>query len=177
MGYLLIVDYNSDAERKRIDATIDRWKKRKKIHKEKGVIIRLGDENIEDFLKDLYARMDDGRKNVRIFSAERCNTDIDEISERYQYETNIETEVVRRFIRYILSKFNSGYEGINNGVESFTAYTRKGQAKVDIIYFTHPENTKISLSVSGYGSVVSLVAKRIDEELKSYLNNYDENTQ
>ena len=37
MEYLIVVDYHSDAERKRIDATIDRWRSKKDISKEKGV--------------------------------------------------------------------------------------------------------------------------------------------
>ena len=54
MEYLLVVDYHSDAERKRIDATIDRWKSKKDVRKERGVAFLERDEVIEDFLQDLY---------------------------------------------------------------------------------------------------------------------------
>jgi len=62
MEYLIVVDYHSDAERKRIDATIDRWRSKKDISKEKGVVIRLEGEDNDDFLQDLYSRLERGGK-------------------------------------------------------------------------------------------------------------------
>lgn len=169
MEYLLVVDYHSDAERKRIDATIDRWKTKIDVRKEKGVVIRVNDEKIEDFLHDLYARLDHGTESVRLYAAKECNPNVKEISKTLQYETEIESETVRKFIRYILNKINASKEGTHDGVESYTAYTRKGQANIGLVWGQHSRNTKVTIYVSGFGEAVSFVAGRIDEELTVFL--------
>ena len=169
MEYLLVVDYQSDAERKRIDATIDRWKSKKEVRKEKGVVIRVSDDNIEDFLHDLYSRLDRGTESVRMYTAEECAPEVDEISKSLQDETEMESESVRQFLRYILNKLNASSEGVRDGVESYTAYTRKGQAAIGLLWSDHLRKTKLTIIVSGFGDVVSFVAGRIDEELNVFL--------
>lgn len=169
MEYLLVVDYHSDAERKRIDATIDRWKAKKDVRKEKGVVIRINDDEIEDFLHDLYARLDRGTESVRMYTAEEYHPDVEEISKTLQYETEMECETVRQFLRYILNKMNVSTEGVRDGVESYTAYTRKGQAEIGLVWGKDSRNTKVTIYVSGFGEAVSFVAGRIDEEVGVFL--------
>lgn len=169
MEYLLVVDYHSDAERKRIDATINRWKNRKDVRKEKGVVIRISDDDIEDFLSDLYARLEGGAGSVRMYTAEECTREVEESSQTLRYETEMENTTVRQFLRYILNKLNASTEGIRNGVESYTIYTRKGQAAVGLVWADHSGKTQLTIFVSGFGDVVSFVAGRIDEELKVFL--------
>ncbi|MDG6249437.1 hypothetical protein [Methanocalculus sp.] len=169
MDYLLVVDYHSDAERKRIDATIERWKSKKNVRKEKGVLIRASDDDIEAFLQDLYARLDRGSESVRMYKAEACSPDVGEVSRTLRYEAEIDQETVRQFLRYILNKLNGSYEGVRDGVESYTVYTRKGQASTGFVWADHPGKTKLTIFVSGFGDVVSFVAERIDEELKAFL--------
>jgi hypothetical protein len=169
MEYLLVVDYHSDAERKRIDATIDRWKSKKDVHKERGVAILVRDEVIEDFLQDLYARLERGSEDVRIYSAEESVPDIREATKTLYYETSLDKDALKQFLRYVLNKLNSSYEGVRNGVESYTAYTRKGQATVGLLWSGDAGATHLNVTVSGFGDVVSLVAGRIDEELQVFL--------
>ncbi len=169
MEYLIVVDYHSDAERKRIDATINRWKQKKNVRKEKGVLIRVSDDIIEDFLQDLYARLDRGSESVRMYTAEECTLEVGEVSRTLQYETGMNHETVRQFLRYILNKLNASSEGVRNGAESYTAYTRKGQAAIGLVWVDHSGKTKLTIFVSGFGDVVSFVAERIDEELKVFL--------
>jgi len=169
MEYLLVVDYHSDAERKRIDATIDRWKSKKDVRKEKGVAILVRDEVIEDFLQDLYARLERGSEDVRIYSAEESVPNVCETTKALHYETSLDKDALKQFLKYILNKLNSSYEGVRNGVESYTAYTRKGQATVGLLWSEDAGATHLNIMVSGFGDVVSLVAGRIDEELQVFL--------
>ena len=54
--FLLILDYESDAERKRIDYAIERWQSKLKISKPKGTIIVLDgkQEIIDDICSSLF---------------------------------------------------------------------------------------------------------------------------
>ena len=169
MEYLLVVDYHSDAERKRIDATIDRWKSKKDVRKERGVAILVRDEVIEDFLQDLYARLERGSEDVRIYSAEESAPDVRESTKALYYETSLDKDALKQFLKYILNKLNSSYEGVRNGVESYTAYTRKGQATIGLLWSEDAGTTRLNVMVSGFGDAVSLVAGRIDEELQVFL--------
>jgi hypothetical protein len=169
MEYLIVVDYHSDAERKRIDATIDRWRSKKDISKEKGVVIRLAGEENDDFLQDLYSRLERGKEGVRVYAAEEQALAVEEITKSLHYETSLDKATVKQFLRYILNKLNSSYEGTRNKVESYTAYTRKGQASIGLLWAETAEKTKLTVVISGFGDVVSFVSGRIDKELTAFL--------
>lgn len=169
MEHLLVIDYETDAERKRIDSAIERFRSKLEIHREKGVIIRLGGDDIEEFLQDLYARLEKGRENVRIYASEEYTSTIDEISETIVYETGIETESVRKFTRFLLNKMNASYEGVTNGIESYSVYTRKGRASIGTRFTTQDNGIKVVITITGFGNVVPFVANKIDEDLHTFL--------
>ncbi len=169
MEHLLVIDYETDAERKRIDSAIERFRSKLEIHREKGVIIRLGGDDIEEFLQDLYARLEKGSENVRIYASEEYTPTIDEISQTILYETDIEAESVRKFMRFLLNKMNASYEGVTNGIESFSVYTRKGRASIGMQLTPLDGRTKVAITIAGFGTVVPFVASRIDDDLHAFL--------
>ena len=166
MEYLIVVDYHSDAERKRIDATIDRWRSKKDISKEKGVVIRLEGEDNDDFLQDLYSRLERGREGVRYTRGEAGSCS--ERSRSPCITRRPDKATVKQFLRYILNKLNSSHEGTRNKVESYTAYTRKGQASIGLLWAETAER-RLTVVISGFGDVVSFVSGRIDKELTAFL--------
>ncbi|HID43090.1 MAG TPA: hypothetical protein EYP30_04815, partial [Archaeoglobaceae archaeon] len=60
MGYLLILSYESDAERKRIDYAIERWRTKLRVNKPKGAVVILdgGEEELNRFIEDLFSRIE-----------------------------------------------------------------------------------------------------------------------
>jgi len=66
--YMLVLDYESDAERKRIDYAIERWQNKLKISKPKGTIIIIDgrQDKIDEFVEDLCSRLEGSEKKVRI---------------------------------------------------------------------------------------------------------------
>ena len=140
----------------------------KDISKEKGVVIRLEGEDNDDFLQD-STPPGAGEEGVRVYAAEKQALAVEEITKSLHYETSLDKATVKQFLRYILNKLNSSYEGTRNKVESYTAYTRKGQASIGLLWAETAEKTKLTVVISGFGDVVSFVSGRIDKELTAFL--------
>ena len=169
MGYLIVVDYQSDAERKRIDYAIERWKDRVDITKPKGTIIYYDGDEVDEFLDDLYSRLSVGKDGVHVFVGDPYSTAITEQVKHLSYTTQMDAQSVERFLTYIMNKLGASFEGKRDGRKIYTAYTKKGQVGVDIALEKRDGNTEILLFIRGYGDVVSFVEERIDKELKVFL--------
>ncbi|MCK9322941.1 MAG: hypothetical protein RBR05_02425 [Candidatus Methanomethylophilaceae archaeon] len=168
MDYLILVDYQSDAERKRIDYAIERWKDKGKIHKTKGTVIHYAGDDVDDFLDDLYSRLSVGTGSVHIFAGDIYSPDINEQTTQLKYTTTIDSTAVENFLKYLMNKLGASFEGTKQGIKSYTAYTKKGQAGIDVT-LTAGDKTAVLVVVRGYGDVVSFIAGRIDKELKVFL--------
>ena len=169
MGYMIVVDYQSDAERKRIDYAIERWKERVDLSKPKGTIIYYNGEEVDDFLDDLYSRLSVGKEGVHVFVGDPYSSTITEQTKHLTYSTEMDVLSVERFLNYILNKLGASFEGQHDGLKNYTAYTKKGQVGVDISLDTDEEKTQILIFIRGYGEVVSFVQGRIDKELRVFL--------
>lgn len=168
MNYLIVVDYQSDAERKRIDYAIERWKDKANIHKPKGTVIHFDNGNIDEFLDDLYSRLSIGEGSVYVFAGDAYSPEITEQTMHLKYSSSMESAAIDKFLNYIMNKLGASFEGTKQGIKSYTAYTKKGQAGIDVA-LTAGDNTAVLVIVRGYGEVVSFIAGRIDKELKVFL--------
>lgn len=188
MAYILIIDYKKnvaddriDAERKRIDYAIHRHNNRVKkevVGKPSGVVLYYSGEYLEDFLDDLYPRLENGKDAVKIFKPE--NVTRKEIKEsrmalKYGFIDTIDFKSTDHFITFIATIFGSsitevGGEKDKNSTRSFTAYTRKGKA--DVVFYISNNSRKgynIDVAISGFGEVVSHVGTKIEANLNGFL--------
>lgn len=168
MDYLIIVDYQSDAERKRIDYAIERWKDRGVLHKPKGTILHYSGEQIDEFLDDIYSRLGMGKEAVHVFAGDLYSPAVTEQTKHLEYSTKMETVILGKFLNYIMNKLGASFEGNQGNIRCYTAYTKKGQVGIDIS-MREKEKTELLITLRGYGDVVSFIAERIDKELKVFL--------
>jgi len=169
MDYLIVVDYQSDAERKRIDYAMERWKDKANIHKPKGTVIHFDNGDIDEFLDDLYSRLSVGKGSVHVFAGDAYSPEITEQTMHLQYSSSMETEAIDKFLNYIMNKLGASFEGKKQGIKSYTAYTKKGQVGIDVFLGSASDGNKILITLRGYGDVVTFVNGRIDKELKVFL--------
>lgn len=172
MDYIVFVDYFSDAERKRIDYAIERWRDKADITREKGIIIRFKDKNIDSFLDDLYSRLDTGREQVRVFEADMHEPEIKAREEVLIYHSSAGSDVIEKFLGYIMAKINAQYEFRQNGIIRYAASTKKGQAKIEISIADSEAGSKTRIKISGYASSAKFLHDRIDEEMKTFLGGF-----
>lgn len=169
MEYLVFVDYFSDAERKRVDYAIEKWREKADITKEKGMVIRFKDGDIDDFLENLCSRLNLGRDQVSVFKAEPVEPEVNAQLKTLKYNSTERKDVIEKFLSYVLAKINAQYEFAQNGVSRYNVSTKKGQARIDIAITEKNGGCETIIRISGYGAAACFVRDRIDEELKTFL--------
>jgi len=175
MTYILIINYETDAERKRIDYAIERWEGRVRIWKPKGVVLMLegSREDFNEFLEDMLSRLefrpdDTIERKVRVLEASQIETKIDKKTKRLLYETTIDSETVKRFIDYLMAKLGAAYEFSDGIFKVYSAYTKKGQVRIGLRIDT-AEITTLEIQIEGYGEVVEFISGRLKNEIESFL--------
>ncbi|RLI82000.1 hypothetical protein DRP04_04930 [Archaeoglobales archaeon] len=175
MEYLLILNYESDAERKRIDYTIERWRNRVSIRKPKGAVVVLkgSESEFSDFIEDLFSRLElepneSPEGKVEVYLLEKYKPVVEKKVRRLSYESTESLEIVRKFLDYLMAKLNASYEYSSGISKVYTAYTKKGQARIDV-RIEKGEVTKITILIEGYGEVVDFLAGKVDYEIKTFL--------
>jgi len=168
MEYLLVIDYSSDAERKRIDYAIERWSRQADVNKPKGTVIHFKHGDIDAFLEDLYGRLGSGMDRVHVYSIKEHEPGIETQTRTLRYETRDDPGMIGKFLNYILSKLNATYDYASGNVKTYTAYTKKGQVKIGVS-IARKSGGITTITVEGFGDAVSFVSGRIDEEMKVFL--------
>ena len=168
MEYLLIVDYGSDAERKRIDYTIERWGGRAEVSKPKGTAIIFEGPMIDEFLEDLYSRIEGDKEKIAVYRIEDYHPEVEERVRRLRYESNEDLDVIEKFLTYLMSRIGAGYEYTSGGVKYYSISTKKGQAFIEIALKSGAA-TMVTITVRGYGEVVDFLANKINEEMGVFL--------
>lgn len=167
MEYLVILAYESDTERKRIDYAIERWKDKTEIVKPKGTTIIFKGSNIDAFLDDLYSRIEIKTNIIEVYNLSEYTPQIAQQITELNYKNIENLEFTKKFLEYLLSKMNASYESGDNNEIHYTVNTKKGQGKV--ILTVVPNKERINVRIEGYGEFNEFVTRKIDEEMKAFL--------
>ena len=169
--FLLILDYESDAERKRIDYAIERWQKKLKISKPKGTIIVIDgkQERIDEFVEDLCSRLEKSEKKVTVHKITDYEPEIEKNVEKIFYQTKEKREFLEKFIDYLMAKISASFEYNTKIGKVYKLYTKKGQANLEIILRNGSEGTNLTIAIDGYGNVVDFIKNKIDNEINTFL--------
>lgn len=170
MQHLLILDYRTDAERKRIDYTIEKWSAKKEISvvKPRGVVVMVEGANLDEFVEDVYSRMDAGAEPPKVYAVEEKSPAVEKNVKHLSFHTSQSADNVENFIRYLLTKQNAVFEYADGTRKIYSARTRKGQVQVttDI---TTDKTVRCQVTVEGYGDGVDFIAARIQDEMNVFL--------
>ncbi len=176
MEYLFTIDYGSDAERKRIDYTIERWSDRAKIRKPKGSVLLFEGSDVNEFIEDLYSRLDSDAWRVKAYRLEPYEPAIEKQKRKLIYESSDHFESIQSFLNYLMSKIGANFECSNENASIYTVCTKKGQSKIEIRWAgctcddrEKEKSIRFVISVEGYGNVVDFIASRVDEEMSIFL--------
>ena len=169
--FLLILDYESDAERKRIDYAIERWQDRLKIMKPKGTILVIDgkQEQIDEFVEDLCARLEKSEEKVKIHKLNNYAPVVEKNVKKIVYQTTEQRKFLEKFIDYLMAKLSASYEYNSRIGKVYKLYTKKGQAKLEIAMQDKNMGTNITIAIDGYGDVVDFISDKIDNEMNTFL--------
>ena len=134
---MLILSYESDAERKRIDYAIERWRTKLRISKPKGTVIILdsNEEEFNKFIEDLFSRIElepdkKPESKVEIYRIEKIIPEVEKRKKILCYEADENVETIWKFLNYLMAKINASYEYSIESAKIYTAYTKKDKQEL-----------------------------------------------
>ena len=169
--HLFIMEYETDAERKRIDYAIERWKDEIKIIKPKGTIVIVeGDrKKINDFIEDMHARLEKSEKKLEVYEVKEYEYKVEKNIRKLSYETREDISFIKKFLDYLMVKLNAGYDYNSKLGKVYRVYTKKGQAQIEMSVDEKGDGCNIIVRVEGYGAVVDFLSNKIDSEIRMFL--------
>jgi len=170
MQHLLILDYRTDAERKRLDYLIGKWGARPgvSVTKPRGVVVLFEGDGLEGFVEDVRSRQESGADPPAVYSLEESSPEIARTEKRLEFYTARSVETVTDFVSYLMAKQGAGFDYSQGGRLVYTARTRKGNARVAILV-EGGKKTRCLIAVDGYGDAADYVAGRIQDEMSVFL--------
>jgi len=165
---LLIVRYSDDAERKRFESVLERWRSRVKISKPSGavVIVSADTADMVSFLDDLYSRVP--REHVKVYKLTEPEFLMEPLILKGKTETFMEPSGVWGAVNLTMARFKGVLVSETQNARRYRVSTRKGSCTVEFSIRRISGKTILEFSVEGFGEVVPFVYDRISHEL-SYL--------
>ncbi|ACX72853.1 conserved hypothetical protein [Methanocaldococcus vulcanius M7] len=159
--YLVIVNYNKDIERKRIDYLIEKWSKMGKIEKIKKTALIVDIDDMDEFIKEISSKLEgDEEKKLKIYKIEEVKKKIPKERKSLKYKIN-DMDFMEKFIDYLMAKMGGAYISSIGKTAKYEIYTKKGKGIIKITL----ESSYAIFEIEGYGEVVDYLSERINEEM------------
>lgn len=172
MKYLFIVNYEDDAERKRIDYLLEKWQEHARISKPKGLTFIIETDEISKFAEELFSKLNpSSSKKVESFvlHGKDLSSQIRSATTVLEYQSNDPLEIVKKLLNYVFSKNNIRYYSSDLNSTKYFVLTRKGRVDIEVTIDSRNDKTQVKLLLSGYGEAVEHMAKKLKEDLDSLL--------
>ncbi|UXM84182.1 hypothetical protein [Methanococcus aeolicus] len=170
MNNLVVVNYDNDAERKRIDYLIEKWSNKGKIEKIRKMAIIADMEDMDKFVNDIMSRLEGAPKEkVRIYKIEEVKKTISSKKTTLNYEIIDNKEAVEGFLKYLMIKLGASYECSINNTKKYEVYTKKGSCSISIKLKEKGNKLIITFEIEGYGESVDLIKNKINNDMKLFI--------
>ncbi|MBW9221349.1 hypothetical protein KKP91_04045 [Methanothermococcus sp. SCGC AD-155-M21] len=181
MKNLVVVDYDKDTERKRIDYLIEKWSDRGKVDKIRKMAILVDVDNIDEFVNNIMSRLEgDPEEKVKVYEIKKIENPISSKKIMLKYEIFNKKEGVITFLNYLMTKLGASYEYSIDNMKKYEVYTKKGKCSISIKLYedfqclnpSEKENKnklKINFEIQGYGESVDLIKNKIDNDMKLFI--------
>jgi len=182
MSNLIVIDYDKDAERKRIDYLIEKWSNKGNMEKIRKIAIIADIDDIDGFINDIMSRLEGNpEEKVRVYEIKEIKKTISSKKITLSYKITGKKEGVESFLKYLMIKLGASYECSVNGTKKYEVYTKKGSCSISIklyenLRFSNPvgyENNEnkliINFEIEGYGESVDLIKNKIDNDMRLFI--------
>ncbi len=170
--YLIISKFDDDAERKRIEYVIDKWRDRVRIDppETEGMmtVVRGELEDIEGFVEELRAKTS-REDNVHTYELNR-----QELASKERQALPLKVRIkgsrdsAERLLSFIMAKQKAIIlpgQDRNAPETAYQVVSRKGRARVTIELAQQDGYISATLRITGFGAVVELLERRLKEEI------------
>jgi hypothetical protein len=168
--YLVALDYQSDAERKRVEYLLDN-RSEIDVEKTRGLarIVRVDEDDFKSFYEDLSAKVD-ALDHLRVNELVDVDVTPDENHEQFHIETDAPRDQVNWAFETIKRKRNATVEDQDSQSEQrykqYVATTQSGTVRYSYELDAVDESTThVDIHVWGYGEAPEVMRAFIEEEL------------
>ena len=165
MKYLIVVDYDRDTERKRIDYLIEKWSQRANIEKIRKIAILVDIENIDEFISGIVSRLEGNpEEKVKIYEIREVKKSVPlkKVNLSYKISNN---EGVENFLRYLMAKLGASYQCSIGSIKRYHVYTKKGKCSISVGIYSN----LVTFEIEGYGEGVDLIKNKIDGDMRLFI--------
>jgi hypothetical protein len=164
--HLIIAKYSDDAERKRIEYVLDKWRDRLRITKPEGIISILDGEGVEELVEELYSRT--SRGNVSLYRVDEETVEIAKGEKEIKLVLNEKKETTEKLVGYVMAKQKAVLkrESREPLEKVYELTTKKGKGEVSVAFREEGKAVSLRIRISGYGEVVDFLSSRLTEELR-----------
>jgi len=160
--YLVAVNYQSDAERKRVEYLFNNYDD---IEAEKieGFARIVTTDDFEQFYEALSSKVD-RIENVRANALEEAGTEPEEHTEQFSVTTDADPDRIEWAFEMIKDRRGATVE--DPEYNQFIANTRKGTARYTYSVIKNDDSTEVTVEVWGYGEAPTVLREFLEEELE-----------
>jgi len=165
MNYLIVIDYDKDTERKRIDYLIEKWSQRANIEKIRKMAILVETEDIDELIRGIISRLEgDPEGKVRIYEVKevRKSVPLKRITLKYRISNR---ESIEGFLNYLMAKLGASYECSIGDAKKYHLYTKKGKCSISVRFY----RDLLTFEIEGYGDGVDIIKAKIDSDMKLFI--------
>lgn len=163
-AYLVTIEYEDDAERKRAEYLLNNWEEGS-VESVTGLSRIARDVDIHDLYDSLVAKIPEGR--ISTYELTAVSGDANASGERLSLRTAAEPDRVEWAMESVLNKRKAVQEpGAEN---SFAVYTKKGRANVEYEVRARGEDVVLEIDIEGYGEAAAFLRDYFEEELEYML--------
>ncbi|MEB3759403.1 MAG: hypothetical protein GSR81_00965 [Desulfurococcales archaeon] len=162
---MLIVKYTDEAERKRLEYVVDRYKDKVKAVRPSGTVLLLeGDrEMVSRLVEELYSRLP--REKISIYRLAEPDVEVEEKRSTIEAYTSLPEREVWGAIGLIMARLRGGLVSETRGVREYVVRPRGGYARVRISVYPRGGGSIIRVFVEGFDPAHGRVVSSLVEEL------------
>jgi hypothetical protein len=164
-AYLYVVEYDDDAERKRIEYLFNNWEDGD-LENPSGLVRVASCVDHDELYEKVAGKVPP--EQVHSYRLEPVEADVDERRVTVEQTVNASTETVETFVEYMFSKKKAVLQSATHN--EYEVYTKKGRADVSYQLRDADGETEVTITVQGYPPAPEFLADFFETELTEYAN-------
>jgi hypothetical protein len=162
--YLIVVDYESDTQRKRAEYLLDNQDEGQ-IDSLQGLTRVASGLDVDTLYEELAAKVPE--ETIDLYDLEEVEATARKGERELHYQYDVETDRVTWAMESLLNRRESATREAGGDIDVWSVYTKKGRARIEYeIRQPSDGSTRLDIRVVGWGEAPTFLAEYIDEELE-----------
>ena len=163
--YLIVVRYGSEAERKRLEYLLDKWRGSLRVSRPSGAVLFVdaGAEQVSAFLEELYSRIP--RERIVVYRLEEAGLRLEPFVLEGAVRVGVGVEEAWGIVGLVFARLRGVLLSEVAGERVYSVSGKGGVCRVKVSVVPSGSGSLLRFVVEGYGEVVARVYDRLLREL------------